>query len=98
MEQDVSKLVRSCLHCILTRADEVIPRPLGSGLHVSMPNEVINMDVLFIGPGRDGNKYILIIRDDLSSYIWLWGTVACTSKTAADALFVLLAVFGNMPR
>ena len=96
MAQDVSTLVRGCLRCMMTRAGEVIPRPLGSALHGSKPNEVIHMDFLFMGPGRDEKKYILIIRDDLSSYIWLWPTAACTSEAAADALCVWLGVLGNM--
>ena len=39
-------------------------------------------------------KYFLIIRDDLSSYVWLWPSTGPTSETAAEALSTWVATFG----
>lgn len=93
---DADELVRSCLHCIVTRSGKVVPRPLGSALHGSTPNEVVHMDYLYMGAGREDKRYVLVIRDDLSSYIWLWPTAACTGEAAAEALCAWLGSFGSM--
>ena len=99
MEHDIDALVRSCLHCIVTRAGEIVPpRPLGLALHGIRPNEVVHMDFLYMGAGKEGKRYILLIRDDHSSYVWLWPTEAANADTAADALCVWLGVFGGMER
>lgn len=54
------------------------------------------MDYLFMGTSTDGKKYVLLIRDDLSSYIWLFPTEAATSQAAAEALMTWIAAFGSM--
>lgn len=96
MKADVSTFVRGCLHCLMTRGGDVVPRPLGTALHGTKTNEVVHMDFLYMGPGRDGNKYVLILRDDLSSFVWLWSAPACTAEVAADALSTWCGSFGSM--
>lgn len=95
MKQDVAALVQGCLHCIVTRSGDVVPRPLGTALHGSRPNEVVHIDYLYMGPGTNSMHYTLIIRDDLSSYVWLWATTSCTSEAAAEALSSWLSAFGS---
>jgi len=56
----------------------------------------LHMDFLFMGSGIEGKNYLLIMRDDLSSYIWLWPTEDCTAASAAEALCVWIGVFGAM--
>lgn len=96
MSDDVAAFVRSCLHCIVTQTGEVVPRPLGHGLHGESPNEVIHVDFLFMGASNSSVKYLLVIRDDLSSYVWLWPAAAAPSDAAAEALATWIAVFGSM--
>lgn len=96
VEKDVEKLVRGCYHCITTRTGEVVPRPLGHAIHGEHANEVVHIDVLYMGQGVDGKKYVLIIRDDLSPYIWIWPTSDTTAESAAEALCVWVGVFGGM--
>ena len=96
ISKDVEELVRGCFHCIATRSGEIIPRPLGHAIHGEYPNEVIHMDFLYMGPGVDGKKYVLIIRDDLSGYIWLWPTEEANAEAAAEALCVWVGSFGSM--
>ena len=96
MKVDVQAFVRGCLHCLVSRAGVVIPRLLGHALHAEKPNEVVHLDFLYMGTGIDWKKYILIIRDDLSSYTWLWPTDETTAEAAAEALLHWLGVFGSM--
>lgn len=95
MYEDVRELVKTCYHCLVSRAGGVIPRPLGHALHGKNPNEVIHMDFLYLGKGVEDKKYDLVIRDDLSSYTWLWAAEAATSGVAAQALCVWIGAFGT---
>jgi len=96
MKEDVAALVRGCLHCLVSRTGEIIPRPLSHALHGCFPNEVVHMDFLYMGAGKCGKKYILIIRDDFSAYVWLWPTDSCTAEAAAEALGQWPGVFGGL--
>lgn len=68
LHEDVSEFVQSCIHCIITRTGEVVPRPLGPALHEKKPNEVVHIDFLYMGPGLDNLKYVLVVKDDLSGF------------------------------
>lgn len=46
--------------------------------------------------GTGGKKYLLLIRDDLSSYVSMWPTVSCTAEWAAESLGVWIGCFGAM--
>jgi len=96
LEKDVSKFVKGCLHCLITRTGDAIPRPLAHALHGEKPNEVVHLDFLYMGAGVEGLQYILIIRDDLSSYVWLFPKQAATAEEAADALVNWIGSFGCM--
>ena len=54
------------------------------------------MDYLYMGKGTDRKRYISIIRDDLSSYTWLWLTDSCSAENAAEALGTWIGCFGSM--
>jgi len=95
MYQDVSQLVKTCYHCLVSRSGGVIPRPLGHALHGKKPNEVIHIDYLYLGKGTENKKYVLVIRDDLSSYTWLWAAESATAEVAAEALCVWIGAFGT---
>ena len=49
MENQVREFVRQCLHCADSRADEVVPHPLGETVHGTMPGEVVHFDYLYVG-------------------------------------------------
>ena len=95
LKKDVAQFVNSCIHCLATRARERIPRPLATALHAERPNEVLHMDYLFMGASSTEQKYVLLIRDDLSGYVWLWPTTDATSDAAAEALSMWIGVFGG---
>ena len=46
-----------------------MPGPLTTALRRERPNEVLQMEILYMGHGIDGKKYLLILRDDHSSYV-----------------------------
>jgi hypothetical protein len=56
MAKDVKVFVQNCLHCVATIPGDKVPRPLGTKLHATKPNEILHFDFLYIGLSRDG-KY-----------------------------------------
>lgn len=60
------------------------------------PNEVIHFDFLYLGPGIYGLKYILVIRDDLSSYLWLIPNEKADAEAAAEGIARWIRVFTIM--
>lgn len=86
LDRDTSTLVRGCIYGIFTRSEKTFPRPLGMALHGSRPNEVLHMDYLYMVKCTDRKRYIVIIRDDPSSYTWIWPTHSCNAENAAEAL------------
>jgi hypothetical protein len=73
--------------CAATVPGDKVPRPLGTQLHSTKPNEILHFDFLYIGLSRDG-KYqcLLLLKNDLIRYLWL--VPFCTADAAAtvDAL------------
>jgi len=63
------------------------------GIH---PGQVLHFDYLYVGASgpmeqegldeRDGFKYILVIMDDLSNFVWLEPAGACTAAVTAQHL------------
>lgn len=96
VEKDVEQLIRGCFHCVVTRTGQGVPQPLGSAIHGERPNEVLHMDFLFLGAGNGGQKYVLILKDDFSHYVWLWNKADVTAVSAAETLCVWMGVFGAM--
>lgn len=96
LTSDVSSFVHGCLHCISTRTVEVVPRPYGQTLHAEKPNEVLHIDYLFMGASSAKMRYVLVMRDDFSSYVWLYPTSSATSEAVTDAVAMRTAVFGSV--
>ena len=47
-----------------------------------------------MGLGTQGQKYCLILRDDFSSYVWLFPTEKANAEAAAEALVTWISSFG----
>ena len=94
LENDVRSFINGCIHCLVSRSGETIPRPLGSQLHGKSPNEVLHMDFLYMGNSSNDEKYVLIFREDFSSFVWLFPYASATSEAAAEALATWIATFG----
>jgi Integrase zinc binding domain/Integrase core domain len=92
--RDVRTFCNTCLHCRSTIGGNRTPRPFGQALHASLPNEIIHFDFLYMGPSQAGFKYLLLIKDDLSGYIWLIPCVAADTAATVDALTLWFAAFG----
>jgi hypothetical protein len=59
-----------------------------------VPNEVIHFDYLYMSPSEAGFKYLLLIKDELSRYLWLVLSEAADAAATVDALTLWFAAFG----
>jgi Integrase core domain/Integrase zinc binding domain len=95
MAKDVKVFVENSLHCIATFLGDKVPRPLGTQLHATKPNEILHFDFVYIGLSRDGKyQHLLLLKHDLSGYLWL---LPCRTADAAATVYALMrwfAVFG----
>ncbi|CAM9636210.1 unnamed protein product [Sphacelaria rigidula] len=84
MDSHVRKFVRQCLYCVDTRAGAMVPRPYGDIVHGTAPGEVIHFHFMYVGRGWFSVR--LVIMDDLSSFVCLQPTEACTAEVTAKHL------------
>jgi RNase H-like domain found in reverse transcriptase/Integrase core domain/Reverse transcriptase (RNA-dependent DNA polymerase)/Chromo (CHRromatin Organisation MOdifier) domain len=94
LRSDVSLFVKGCLHCLSTTGGSREPRPLGEAIHATRPNEVIHFDFLYLGPSSSEMKYVLVIKDDLSGYVWLVPSSKADANTTTEALIQWFSNFG----
>ena len=67
MKEDAAEIVQQCLHCVDSRAGNVVPRPLGEILHGTEVGEVLHFDYLKLGDSDDGYAYVLVLVDDVAA-------------------------------
>lgn len=77
----------------MAKSGNKVPRPIAQTLHPEKPNEVVNFDFLYMGLGHDEHKYVLVIKDDLSSYVWLPPANSADESTAATELSAWIRTF-----
>ena len=94
MQEDTKSFVASCLHCLSTTTSGVVPRPMAQTLHATEPNKLLHMDFLYIFPGIEGYEYILVLKDDFSSYVRLVKCKAADAENTVEALQDWFSTFG----
>jgi Integrase zinc binding domain len=85
MKEDCKKFCQSCRHCFATNIGPTVPRPMESAVHSDTPNGLLYFDYCWMGEGGD-RKYVLILKDDLSSFVRLIPASTADAGTTADAL------------
>jgi Integrase zinc binding domain len=94
MTKDVKVFVQNCLHCVANIPGDKVPRPLGTQLYATKPNEILHFDFLYIGLSRDGKyQYLQLLKDDLSGYLWLKPCRTADAAATVDAQMRWFAVF-----
>ncbi len=86
LTEDVRTFVKSCIHCLSTTGGVRVPRPFGPALHGTKANDLLQFDYLEMAPSKTGHKYLLLLRDDFSSYCWLFPFESANSENAANAI------------
>lgn len=91
---DVANLVRSCINCLLTTPDETVPRFFGPPRHGRTPSALLQFDYRETSNSPTGGKYILMLRNNHSEYIWLYPAETMSAGTAASSLIDRCVAFG----
>jgi len=96
LKEDVRDFVADCIHCMMAKTGHKIPRPFAETLHAEKPNDVVHFDFLYMGPSNVDVKYVLVIKDDLSGYVWLRKAAAPDSGTTSTEIASWIRTFGAM--
>lgn len=75
--------VNNCLYCIVFKSGSRKLRLLGSGINVNKPVKILHFDYLYLCSSSCIEKYVLALKDDLSSYCWLEPVDGVTSENSA---------------
>ena len=86
LAEDTKDFINDCLLCIIAKSGNRIPRPLSSGIHATKPGQILHFDYLYLGRSSGIEKYVLVLKDDLSSYCWLEPVDGAPSENAAVVL------------
>jgi hypothetical protein len=93
--KDVKGFVQNCSHCVATIPGDKVLRSLSKQLHETKPKEILHFDFLYIGLSRDGkHQYLLLLKDDLSGYLWLVPCLTADAAATVDVLMRCFVVFG----
>lgn len=65
---DAQDFVSNFVICMLSRSGAKLPRPHVNTLHASQPNQVLHFDYLYLGDKQNDDRYLLVVKKDLSSY------------------------------
>lgn len=69
---------------------------MGHSLHADKPNHIIHFDYCYIGMSNRGFKYVLVIKDDFSSFTWLVPCESADAEATVDALVSWFSSFGTV--
>ena len=94
MKEDATELVQQRLRCLDSQAGNVVPCPLGEIVHGTEVGEVLHFDCLKLKESNDGYAYVLILMDEVISFVSLQPTASCTNKVAAMSILEWVAVLG----
>ena len=94
-EGGCAEFVQQCLYCVDSRAGNVAPHPLGEILHGTEVGEVLHFDYLKLGDSDDGYAYVLVLVDDVNSFVSLQPAASCTSEVAARNVLEWVSVLGT---
>ena len=87
LEQDVSEHCETCLEC--QRRGHPTPRMQASlrTESYSRPFERVALDITEMPMSSRGNRYVLVIMDYFSKYVYTYPMANQTAETVADCLF-----------
>ena len=89
MKEMTSEICGQCLHCVTNRGGARVPRPWGDTLRAKRFFSVVHMDWLYITPPSGGNhskKYVLVLKDDFSGYVWCRSSAEANARVTAEIL------------
>ena len=89
MHKDIEVFCTKCIHCLLGRSHG-LKTMLSSQMHAKKPNQMLHFDFLYM----DKNEYLLVVKDDLSSFVELFVCENADHFAVVDSLMWWNARYG----
>lgn len=84
-QRDLRTFVRVCIHCLSIIGGEILPRTLSPVGHEMSPHDLLQFD--YVDPrDSNGDKYALVLRNDLSDYNRFYFFPDMGAENAATAI------------
>ncbi|KAE9037711.1 hypothetical protein PR002_g6407 [Phytophthora rubi] len=90
----VAKFVRECLLCRHVKGGKIIQRAWTTDREVSMRNERLHMDYLFLGDTYGSTKYVLVLKDELTHFCELVPADSAGSEVVVASILDWFKRFG----
>lgn len=71
LRYDTREFVEGCIYYLMSKTGLKIPRSIDEKFSTTKLNDVIIFDYLCMGRGTGDHRYMLVIKDELYSYVWL---------------------------
>jgi hypothetical protein len=95
MGKNVQQFCGNCFHCISSRDGDRERRPFGEVIKGDTPNQVIQIDHLFMDKKSiSGMTQLLVITDTFSDYTVLYAVRGTTAKETTEKLVHYFSLFG----
>ena len=94
MVADVKDFVADCILCRCAKAATPTRVHLGEQVQPTGPNASLHFDFISIGKGRNGENYILVLRDGFSRFTILYTCESATAANAVDGILHWISLFG----
>ena len=86
IDVEVLTLVQGCLVCKLSDSGSKFTRLLGQLNHANKVGEILHFDYMYIGESKSSKEHILLLKDDLSGYVFQRAYRKEDAETTADVL------------
>lgn len=97
MKHNAKNFIQACIHCIVSRSGDEIPRPVLTALHGAKPNETAHVDFLYMRTSHNNNiTYFLLLKDDLSAYSCLYPRYSADSESVTNVDVKWISCFGSV--
>lgn len=94
---DAKSFIHSCILCLKTCGGGIDPRQQLQQQYALTPRVMIHFDFCKLVPGFEDYGYVLVIKDDFSTFTWLWPCRDPSALSASDGILHWCATFGIAP-
>lgn len=93
LDANIKAFVSDCIHYVRLKFGTKIPRPQALIFLAIIPNRVVHIDYLYMGPSLSFHQYSFVPKDDQWSYVWLTPYDAAVGYTAAMEISRWICIF-----
>lgn len=96
MKASGQSFVTNCLRCLVGKLEHKLLHPISLTLHATRPDDILHFDYLHVGLAFTDLKYFFVLKDDLSSYLWLHPCRVANAEIASHFMSRWFTIFTAM--